>query len=225
MEGEMCGRPFEVSPSWLPCFSLLPPPHPPYYCPRFFLSQLLTCPEEERLNQAVDINPYLPGALLQFLRVEKSPDMLRLHLWFPLGRKLLKQNYLKVRTWAETLGQEGPSLLPAALIRPGRRLQGQSEAECMQAHSQRGDTDGRTGIEGGHIQLMWHCLWTWSGFYFIPPEANWFFPLLPLIYCWVRRSFTENRISCFLWRFWHFIHRVPFAICHGPSMSQMNMNR
>ena len=126
MEGEMCGMPFEVSPSWLPCFSLLPP-YPPYYCPSFFLSQLLTCPEEERLNQAVDINPYLPGDSLQFLRVEKSPDKLRLHLWFPLGRKLLKQNYLKVRTWAETLGQEGPSLLPAALIRPGRRLQGQSE--------------------------------------------------------------------------------------------------
>ena len=46
----------------------------------FFLSQLLTCPEEERLNQAVDINPCLPGASLQFLRVEKGPDMLRLHL-------------------------------------------------------------------------------------------------------------------------------------------------
>ena len=39
---------------------------------------------------------------------------------------------------------------------------------------------------------MWYCLWTWSGFYFIPPEANRLFPLLPLIYCWVKRSFTDS---------------------------------
>lgn len=44
----------------------------PFWSPCSVLSQLLSCPGEERLNQAMDISPCLLGAAPQFLIEEEG---------------------------------------------------------------------------------------------------------------------------------------------------------
>lgn len=64
-------------------------PHP-QDCPDSFLSQFLTCPGEERLNQAKDIIPCLLGAAAQFLIVEEGLDMFNSSPFSPFDHKLKK---------------------------------------------------------------------------------------------------------------------------------------
>lgn len=95
MEGEKCGRLLEGPSVLFEGLPPTPPPPPPQDCPRSFLSQCLTCSEEE--NQAVNIIPCFLGAAPQFLIMEEGSDTLSFSPFSPFDHKP-KQNSLKVWT-------------------------------------------------------------------------------------------------------------------------------